>query len=132
MTYTWEKSLVLGHEQIDKEHKVLIDQMGVLYDAIKNLDALDETLKTIELLNTYIIEHFDAEENLQATSGYPDYDQHKALHEAYKNDVKSWAKSVENKTLNATERMAVYKSIMDWFRNHILIEDKKLSEFLNQ
>lgn len=76
-------ALYTHNETIDNQHKELIKRVNDLYDAIeKGGDAAGEKAKeSLEFLTQYTVFHFQAEENLMKTTGYPLFTEHKKIHD---------------------------------------------------
>ncbi|MDR1159250.1 MAG: bacteriohemerythrin, partial [Syntrophomonadaceae bacterium] len=82
--YVWTDDLATGNALIDAQHKQLITAVNNLMEACssgKGRAALDGTLS---FLIEYTGKHFADEEKLQQQYKYPDYPNHKKLHDAVK------------------------------------------------
>ncbi|MDR2783292.1 MAG: bacteriohemerythrin [Treponema sp.] len=86
-TFQWSNSLATGNEQIDTEHKQLIQAMNDFFGTCAMNSGNDEVLKTINFLLDYTVTHFYNEEQLQIRYNYPGYDNHKKFHENFKKKV---------------------------------------------
>ena len=77
----WDNSMDTGIELIDDDHKTLIKLINQLQNATQyNVD--DKSIDTImDKLINYTKYHFDREEFLMRNNNYPDYENHKKLHE---------------------------------------------------
>jgi hemerythrin len=74
--------------------------------------------------------HFAAEERILRDSGYPDYAQHKAIHEKVTEKVSTiHSKYLEGNGLNLSIEAMSY--LNDWLQKHILGTDQKYSSHLN-
>jgi hemerythrin-like metal-binding protein len=73
------------------------------------------------------VQHFSAEEGLMKQKNYPDFVNHKAVHDKLIAEVKDMkTKYVAGKVLP----MQVSSFMSDWLKNHILGTDKKYVPFL--
>jgi hemerythrin len=69
--------------KIDEQHKELFDRINKVIALGEGSVTQEETEKTLNLLGDYISEHFRDEEELQRTSGYPQYEWHRGQHKLY-------------------------------------------------
>jgi hemerythrin len=127
MDYPWEKSLETGNELIDSEHKQLFAAINSLLETCRAGKGKEELSKSLDFLNDYTIKHFFDEEQLQQKYGYPDYPNHKKLHDNFKAvvrdlKVKLIMKGVSDELINE-----VRASIGDWLVTHIKGQDIKIA-----
>lgn len=128
----WSKDFELGCELVDSQHKhlfELVDKIGIACSDGTDTEILNETL---DFLLNYTAQHFIDEEALQLKYEYPDYENHKKLHEEFKITVSE--KVVEFKETGSTKELsnAVTKVVVKWLVRHILQEDKKIGEYINR
>ncbi len=127
--FTWSDKYSVNINEIDNQHKKLVDMLNALHDAMKAGKGNEVLGKTLGELIQYVGVHFATEEKLMSTHGYPEYNAHKAEH------IKLTQKAVDlQKNFQQGEHvltMEVLGFLKDWLQNHILGTDKKYSPFLN-
>jgi hemerythrin len=126
----WDSSLEVGYGLIDEQHKQLF---AAIYDLIDNCDGThsgDQLKKSMDFLNTYTIKHFFDEEQIQQKYKYPDFPNHKKLHDGFKEVVKNFSHRLILEGASQGLVDEVRKNIYDWLVNHIKIQDKKLGAHL--
>jgi hemerythrin len=125
MEYAWDNSLATGNELIDEQHKQLFVAVNNLLK-ISDRGKDDELKKSLDFLNEYTIKHFFDEEQLQLKYKYPDYQNHKKLHE----DFKALVRDLSHKwIMNGPSGLLtndVKSKIGDWLVSHIRGQDIKL------
>ena len=126
----WDSSLQLGITQIDDQHKQLVGMINDLHRAMKQRQTLAVSAGILERLISYTVMHFAVEEKLFQKYGYPEYDQHKKIHEKLVVQVKEFKTKVEQG--DATISMELMDFLKDWLANHIKGTDKKYVPFLKQ
>ena len=90
-----------------------------------------ETLQeTLAFLVDYTIYHFDREEALQIESGYPGYDEHKKIHEAFKTTVAKLVKRFDDNGSSDELVKDIRETVIEWLTNHMQNEDTKIGDFL--
>jgi len=125
----WKDDLAGGIEKFDDDHKQLIHLINEFESAAHyNQGALFEE-KALSELVAYTKYHFNAEEKLMQERNYPDYEQHKAQHEAMIKKVNTFLESYQNSdSEQVIEEVAAY--LKYWLVNHIISVDKKAAQFL--
>ncbi|MDR1603549.1 MAG: bacteriohemerythrin [Gracilibacteraceae bacterium] len=127
VVYEWTKDLETGHALIDTQHRQLIKAINDLLAACaggKGRAALDGTL---DFLARYTEKHFGDEEKLQLQFKYPDYKNHKKLHDGFKAVVADLAKQLRAEGPTVMLVGKVNASIAGWLINHIKREDVKVA-----
>ncbi|CDI04065.1 putative Hemerythrin-like metal-binding protein [Candidatus Competibacter denitrificans Run_A_D11] len=123
----WSEDLSVGLEEIDEQHKILINLINRLFNeailkrADKALisDILDELIQ-------YTIVHFAVEESLFRIFDYPDSEAHQEHHNQLKNEVVNFRKKFQDDTPIDIELMSFLKK---WITLHIMKDDRKYTPF---
>ncbi len=126
---SWDDDLSVGIQEIDEQHKVLINLINRLFNEAlvkHNVDVANEVLT--ELIQ-YTIIHFSVEESLFRIFNYPDYEGHKVQHEELKKQVIMLKSRIEEGEEITIELISFLRS---WLKKHILKEDKKYSSFFTE
>jgi hemerythrin len=127
--FTWSNEYSVNIKEIDEQHKVLIDLINELHDKMKVGKAKEVLGDILEKLIDYTVYHFNHEEKLFTSNGYPDSSIHKTVHIGLVQQVKDIKKNFEGG--NVVLSMDVMNFLKGWLGNHILGTDKKYSSFLN-
>jgi hemerythrin len=129
----WEKEMSTGVEDIDRQHRFLID---TLQDANKALSGSDDAVllnEVAKLLLGYAITHFETEEALMKRYGYaeefPDQaGKHIAHHRSFSQKIVTLIEQLhEGKQVSHAE---VQIFLNTWLRDHVLGIDRELGRFL--
>ena len=128
----WDDTYLLGNEQVDNQHRKLFSLVNSLVDSFDNETGVDELRSTLNFLLRYTVQHFEDEEALQINSNFPEYEQHKKMHEDFKITVRDLVQRFIDS--NSTEQLLhdVKKMLISWLINHILEEDKKIGRWLQE
>ncbi len=128
----WKDSLSIGIPEIDKQHKELCDRIDALFEACSKGKGRNEITNTMDFLESYTIKHFSDEEKLQLKIKYPNYTQHKAIHDNFLKQV-SELKEELNKTGPTIAMVGkINQLIAMWLVNHIKAVDTELVKYVNQ
>jgi len=130
MAYQWDSSLETGYEKVDNQHKQLIKAVNNLMEASASGKGDKVVMETLEFLTSYAVKHFIDEEKLQVDFNYPDYLNHKRIHDEFKARVGELVKQVNDE--GATEKIIneVSTIIGSWLLNHIKGDDFRMATFV--
>ncbi len=126
MAFTWTDDLATGSQEIDAQHRTILERINSMLDACTQGKGKQEVGSILPFLEEYAINHFDAEERLMKSKGCPGYQAHKAEHIEFMKKVaflkrRVAAEGVGVRTVIETNQMAV-----DWFLSHIRKIDTQL------
>lgn len=126
----WRDSFDIGVEAMDVQHKMIIELINKLYNEIRNEESGDTALEILDEMATYAENHLQEEEMLLKEINYPDNDNHIAMHQLYRDTLSELRKDV--KTGHERAAMDTYTFLRQWWTDHIMGEDKKYGEFIEQ
>jgi len=121
--FTWNEDWCSGDEDIDQQHKALIDKANELMTAMMTQIPLEKVLVLLDKLLLHLQFHFRAEEILQQKSGYPDYNTHRLCHEALITETKLLINRYRKEGLKASFLFSFV--VDDVIIGHLLKEDVK-------
>ncbi|MDR1531690.1 MAG: bacteriohemerythrin [Clostridiales bacterium] len=130
MAYNWNNSWATGNALIDSQHKQLFEAINALLDACSKGLASEQLDKTLNFLSSYTIKHFSDEERLQTQYGYPDFANHKKLHDNFKKFVSELAAEIKAEGPTVPLVAKVNFGVGDWLVQHIYTQDKKVAEHI--
>ncbi|MCU7795941.1 MAG: bacteriohemerythrin [Candidatus Thiodiazotropha sp. (ex Semelilucina semeliformis)] len=123
----WSDTLSVGIEEIDEQHKVLVDLVNKMHEAIHQRHGSDVVNSILKDLADYTRIHFAVEESLMRILNYPGYDEHKEIHEELLHSV------VDLQDKVATGKKSIGFELMHflktWLTKHIMEEDMQYSGF---
>lgn len=120
----WNEGLSVGIEAIDEQHKIWVDIMNELDDALSKGEAHETLTKIVNRMEGYIYLHFETEENIMKELNYYDIAKHIESHENFKIEVKELKKDLLfGKPVRGSKVMMIIKR---WLVDHILVEDKRI------
>jgi hemerythrin len=128
--YNWDKSLEVGNKIIDEQHRQLIDALNNFLNIRREKKPNSELRKSLDFLNDYTIKHFYEEEQLQKKYQYPDYENHKKLHEGLKKVVRELQIRLIMKGPSDDLFNDVQTKVGDWLVAHIKTQDARIGTYL--
>jgi len=125
----WSQKLSVSIEEIDKQHKQLVNLINLLNESMKVGKGRDVLGKVLSELADYTVYHFQTEEKLLLENTYPSFIAHKREHDNLTKQVVEIKKKFDSGEAVLTVELMIF--LKDWLNNHIMLSDKKYSEFLN-
>jgi hemerythrin-like metal-binding protein len=119
----WDDALTLGDENIDRQHKRLVEIINQLHSHLDDPDRDAQVMKCLTSMYLHAKEHFFDEEAFMDRVGYPDKEHHAALHRDF---VQRTNTLTDTCLLDAVPCEALLAFLVGWFREHVACEDAKL------
>lgn len=129
VAFVWSQDLETGNAQIDAEHRQLIQATNRLLEACAAGKGQQELHATVDFLRQYTLTHFLHEEALQLDYNYPDYPNHKHLHEVFLESVEELATHLYEDGPSAELVTEINRRLAGWLLNHIKTEDIKVAQY---
>lgn len=127
--FEWNQNFSLDIPGLDEEHKMLIDIVNQLTEAIVSKQGKDALTAILKDLHGYIDVHHIHEEKYMEKSNYPQIEEHKTDHLNFCEEIEALDKLHSMDLLQAQNLLNV---ICDWIINHICFTDKDFSDFYNK
>lgn len=125
---TLTKDMEVGVPKIDAQHRELINRLNaVISMGVKSVSA-EETQKTLNLLEDYVVRHFSDEEVIQKQSGYPKYEWHKTQHQLYVGEIRKLKRTFAANGASSRFTLDMNNSIIEWIVRHIKSADVELGK----
>lgn len=128
----WDDSLSVGVDLIDEQHKMLIQRIYDLSEAVKSTRGLEKILQTLGFMIDYTEFHFSTEEKHMTELGYPEYDAHKQQHEEFKSTLNHMVEDFEEDGATEALSTSINTFLINWLIKHIKSIDCKFGEFLQE
>lgn len=124
----WDESLSVDVDEIDDDHRKLVDLFNLLSDAVANSDPTDYIEAILEELITCTVWHFKHEERLMLKYEYKDRIAHTEEHDDLISKVRELQEHYLNSDTHLTSENMEY--LNTWLTEHILGHDMKLGFYL--
>lgn len=123
----FSEQLKVGFALIDDDHKILIDQINMLADALNSDDSDDTVQSVLNVLVDYTEFHFGREEQLMKQTGYDESPGHLREHKVLVKQVSEMRRRYIEGEIGPKELLSFLKV---WISQHILKSDKALAAHL--
>lgn len=127
----WDESLSICVELVDEQHKMLIEKMNDINDAVEQALGAEKILKTLDFLIDYTDFHFSTEEKHMTANDYPGYGEHKKAHEEFKGMIDNLVDDFKDE--GSTEALAnsINTFLLNWLVKHIKAVDQEFGTWLD-
>lgn len=122
--WSWDSSYDIGIEDIDNQHKKIVQYINELHEAFISKDK-NIVRNTLSDITDYIVSHFSFEEDLMREAEYPYFMHHKNIHETFISNVGKY-KIAFNEGQDITGQLMAELQI--WLTQHIMHDDKAYKE----
>ena len=120
----WTDEFRLGIDEVDAEHKSLIELINGLYDVMQVGADYVQVVELLGEIYSQIAVHFAHEEDLMRKSGYARFEEHREDHETLLDDLREIMDEVEaDGTFDVIE---LSSDLNRWFVDHFRTHDARL------
>ena len=112
----WNSSYSVHVQELDDQHRIFVDALNELYDAIRTGAGEDDKHALLDKLAIYAKDHFATEEKYFDLFDYPEAEEHKRAHAAF------WT-HLENMRSRSWEDMLMFME--SWLEGHVKYMDQK-------
>ena len=125
-TLDWSEEFSVGVPEIDADHRMLFELIGVLADAPASQRIVSESL---DALAEYVGHHFAREERYQEAIGFPGLAAHRVLHRQLAERLASF-RAIHDVDPSRVDVGELRNFLRHWLINHVLHEDMQFRWFV--
>jgi len=126
----WRESLAIDVEEIDAQHKELLQHFDRLLTACEEGQGMHELRNLLGFLNQYVQKHFGDEEAVQRQHNFPGYEAHRKEHGTFVERIKKLQAEIDKEGVAVYHVIETNNLLFKWLINHISKLDKELGRFL--
>jgi len=131
--FEWKEEFSINIVEIDEQHKLMLQHVNVLYEAVlacENGIGKEGVISALKELIEFTKYHFATEEQYMSEHGYPEHELHRQEHIDLVNQLEELLEIV---SIGIKPNFCNDADLSnDWVLSHILGADMKLGIFLNQ
>jgi hemerythrin len=124
----WTDSFAVGVSAMDLQHKLLIEMINQLDDAVRVSTKNPAIQKVLALLVQYTTSHFEDEEKLMQETGYAGFEEHCTVHRKLLRAVTDVMEKVKAGKLLASANLAAFMHF--WLEKHIVGYDQQYAQHI--
>jgi hemerythrin len=132
----WKEKYRLGVPLIDTQHEELFRRVT---DFVETLRApgdwalkVPKVNETLAFMNDYVINHFRDEEAYQQAIGYPDFENHRKVHQDMVNYVVQISEQYEKEGYQEVLMQQFAGKLLAWLINHVAASDQKIAAYAKE
>lgn len=127
---TWNNTLSVQIQEIDEDHRRLVDLFNILSHSVSEGEAADYVEAVMEELISCTVWHFKHEERLMLKYGYEGFEEHKSEHQELIDSVMA----LHQKLLEQGKQVSddEIEFLEHWLTGHILGADMDLGAYLGE
>ncbi len=122
----------VGVDSIDQEHRVIVEQYAILYEKMRGDQNGDHYNALVGFLKFYVQSHMIHEEALQKEIGYPNFQEHKASHDEFRDLIQEILTAYQHEPPGTEELIQVSETVQRWLHAHIDHYDRQLGQFYHE
>ena len=126
----WTSSMDLGLDDIDSQHRMLVDYINDLHSAMSNHRSASELLEILHKLRNYTSTHFRDEEKHFVHTDYPLVKDHLKIHREFEAKVDEVERGIKEGTV--TLSMDLLSFLKDWLVKHIMGMDTQYVPYVKK
>ena len=130
----WKEKYKIGILVIDEQHQELFSRVEDFVQAIRQeglwKGKIETVKETMVFMQEYVVTHFNYEEKYQQQLGYPDYEKHHHIHEAFKADIQGMATKFAKEGYQEEAVQALAGRLLAWLINHVVATDQKMAQYV--
>jgi len=127
MVIQWTPDLSVLNDGLDKEHQKWIAILNDFYEGLMDGKSKEKLEGLVEAMLDYTKYHFSSEEKYMASIGYPNLQEHKAIHKAYVDKISEFHEKI--KAGKFIVSLEVTNFLKNWLINHIKGTDMQYATF---
>jgi len=129
--------LNLGISEFDDQHQAFfLHIVGLRRALIEGSGGREKLMKTLRFLDSFIQEHFGAEERYMRRHNYPGILVHKADHDEFASTIAEFKKMAldldARGEVTSFLAVEVTRRLEKWLKDHIRTIDRKMADYLRE
>jgi hemerythrin len=127
---SWNPRLAIGEPTIDAQHQELFSRVDALLLAMRTGEGRAQLEQMFTFLQRYVLEHFQAEEELMVETAYPHLAEHREAHEVFIVRLVGIEEQLRREGPCSSQVMNASALLCEWLREHVAEQDVELGRHL--
>jgi len=128
--FVWTDALLTGVPMVDGQHQEYFRRVNAALVAADSPQREKDFRQALAFVQSYAMEHFDAEQGVMQFNGYPGYDGHLAQHQVFASRLDALTEALATEGFAPELGRRLNALLVDWFVRHIRTEDQRLGRFV--
>lgn len=130
MALVWDETFILGIDEIDQQHKTIIEQFSRLSDAVQSGDSSEALAEMTRFLVEYATMHFATEEKYMQQYGYPDIEIQRNEHAEFTCDADMFMNKIDAEGASRKLGIEISGKMVKWLINHVRNHDRDMVDYV--
>jgi hemerythrin len=132
MSIQWDESLELGFDEIDNQHRSIIEHFEKLSAAGQQGCSNEVIEEMILFIFDYAQVHFDTEDKIMVEYRYPKIELQRHEHNEFTRDATEFKNQIEQEGATRELAIKVTSKLLRWIIQHIRKHDKELVAYVKE
>lgn len=132
MGISWDESFVLGIDEIDEQHRSIVEHFTKLSEAVQDGRAKEILADMAAFLAEYAQLHFATEERYMRKYDYPRIDEQRREHEEFTRDTIELQKKINAEGASREMALALTGKMVRWIIQHIRNHDRAMADYIRE
>lgn len=132
MAIQWDDTLVLGIEEIDSQHKSIIEHFEKLSEAAQQGKSKEIVEELAFFLFDYAHLHFTTEDKIMVEYKYPKIEIQRQEHGEFTRDANELKKKIQQEGASRKVAIEATGKLLRWIINHIRKHDKEMAAYVKE
>lgn len=132
MALEWDESFVLGIEEIDNQHRMIVDKFNEFSQAVHDGKEEVNLAEMADFLVRYSQSHFVTEERYMQQYHYPKIDEQRREHADFTKDAEELRQKLHASVASRELALAVTGKLVRWVIQHVRNHDREMVSFVMQ
>lgn len=130
MGLAWDESFVLGIDEIDQQHKSIVEHFSNFSAAVQAGSAREILADMAGFLVGYAQLHFVTEETYMQTYGYPGIAEQRREHEEFTRDAEDLVQRIQEEGASRELAAALTGKMVRWVIQHVRNNDRDMVQYI--
>lgn len=132
MSLQWDDTFVLGIDEIDQQHKTIVEQFNIFSEAVQQGKENEKLADMADFLVKYAQSHFVTEECYMQRYGYPKIDEQRREHAEFTNDAKELLAQLARDGASRELAVSLTGKMIRWVIQHVRKHDREMADFVKE
>jgi len=128
----WDDSLLIGVKLIDEQHRMLVQHLSDMAEAIESRQGPQEIARTLSFLIEYTDFHFGAEERHMKETGFPGLEGQVEAHGEFRKTLADLESDFTDEGATILLADSIDTFMVNWLKNHIRGKDLAFGRYLEE
>ncbi len=132
MAIAWDETFILGIDEIDEQHRSIVEHFTKLSEAVQDGSAKEILADMAAFLVEYAQMHFATEESYMQKYDYPRIDEQRREHSDFTRDANELQRKINDEGVSREMAVALTGKMVRWVIQHVRNHDRDMVDFVRE